>query len=96
MRNRQHEESCVTERFYNECYAKERGMRLLKYWDFGSYILTGGVKVKGFLKFLCMCLIMGLAESAHAALPTVKDTVIISAADNKPITLAKMAEGLVD
>lgn len=52
--------------------------------------------MKRFLKFLCMCLIMSMAESAHAALPTVKDTVIISAADRKAVTLAEMAENFVD
>ena len=52
--------------------------------------------MKRFLKFLCMCLIMSMAESAHAALPTVKDTVIISAADRKDVTLAEMAENFVD
>ena len=51
--------------------------------------------MKRFLKFLCMCLIMSMAESAHAALPTVKDTVIISAADRKAVTLAEMAENLL-
>lgn len=52
--------------------------------------------MKRFLKFLCMCLIMSMAESVHAALPTVKDTVIISAADRKDVTLAEMAENFVD
>ena len=52
--------------------------------------------MKRFLKFLCMCLIMSMAESAHAALPTVKDTVIISAADRKDVNLAEMAENFVD
>lgn len=52
--------------------------------------------MKRFLKFLCMCFIMSMAESAHAALPTVKDTVIISAADRKDVNLAEMAENFVD
>jgi uncharacterized iron-regulated protein len=52
--------------------------------------------MKRFLKFLCMCLIMSMAESAHAALPTVKDIVIISAADRKAVTLAEMAKSFVD
>lgn len=51
--------------------------------------------MKRFLKFLCMCLIMSMAESAHAALPTVKDTVIISAADRKRLRLLRWLKTLL-
>ena len=76
-------------------FYSKRGCRCC-YFSIRYKEILGGVKMKRFLKFLCMCLIMSMAESAHAALPTVKDTVIISTADRKAVTLAEMAENFVD
>lgn len=50
--------------------------------------------MKKFLKFLCMCLILSLAETANAATPTVKDIVIVSSAENNQISVQDMAEKL--
>lgn len=52
----------------------------------------GGVILKRFLKFLCMCLVMNMADPvAEAALPTT-DLVIVSSTDDKPVAAGQMTE----
>lgn len=51
--------------------------------------------MKRFLKFLCMCLVMNMADPvAEAAMPTKSDLVIVSSTDNKPVTAGQMTKKL--
>lgn len=50
--------------------------------------------MRKFFKFLCMCLLIGVVEPAQAAAPTVKDILIVNAADDQQVSAQEMTKKL--